>query len=97
MRELAGERALYPVAGPRPKLPGVATALKILFSSRDCGSSETDSGLPPLELERNEVIALVNLLARFSSSLNTYRRLSGELLRQEPGLRPAVASAAPVA
>lgn len=79
---------------------GVATALKILFSSRDCsGEFPTDTSQLPfgqdLVLERNEVIALVNLLGRFSHSLETYHRLMALLQRQE-GVQPNVAEKAAV-
>lgn len=43
----------------------------------------------PLHLERNEVIALVNLLSRFSNSLNIYHTLSRQLQAQQ-GLQPSV-------
>ncbi|GIL71642.1 hypothetical protein Vretifemale_2171 [Volvox reticuliferus] len=63
---------------------GVATALKVLFSSSDCsGSLPTAPSLSTLVLERNEVIALVNLLERFSASIEYYRQLSAELQAQE--------------
>jgi ERO1-like protein alpha len=78
---------------------GVATALKILFSSRDCsGELPHTSQLPfgqDLVLERNEVIALVNLLGRFSHSLDTYHRLTAELQRQE-GVARSIADKAAV-
>jgi ERO1-like protein alpha len=56
---------------------GLATALKILFSSPGCESSVED--VPQLHLERNEVIALINLLERFSSSLVYYRDMSDQI------------------
>jgi ERO1-like protein alpha len=53
---------------------GVATSLKILFSSETCtGDTPGDN---TLILERNEVIALVNLLERLSASVETVRSLS---------------------
>ncbi|PNW70516.1 hypothetical protein CHLRE_17g723150v5 [Chlamydomonas reinhardtii] len=59
---------------------GVATALKVLFSSSDCNNTlPTSPALSTLALERNEVIALVNLLERFSASIEYYRQLSAEL------------------
>jgi len=45
---------------------GVGTALKILFSV-DSGNSVGQ----PLQLQRNEVIALINLLNRLSESVQT--------------------------
>lgn len=51
---------------------GIATSLKVLF--------EEDS---TVEFDRNEVIALVNLLGRLSESVDTIRRLSVELRAQE--------------
>jgi ERO1-like protein alpha len=78
---------------------GVATALKILFSSRDCsGELPASSELPfgeDLVLERNEVIALVNLLGRFSHSLETYHRLTARLQRQQ-GVEPSITDKAAV-
>jgi hypothetical protein len=80
-------------------LAGVATALKILFSARDCSGELPDTSQLPfgeaLELERNEVIALVNLLGRFSHSLETYHRLTAELQRQE-GVERSIADRAAV-
>jgi ERO1-like protein alpha len=70
---------------------GIATALKILLESDDC----FQEGLPPmqmlekLKLERNEVIALVNLLTKLSHSVATYRVLS-ERLQEEEGIKPCV-------
>ncbi|GBF89565.1 hypothetical protein Rsub_02283 [Raphidocelis subcapitata] len=65
---------------------GVATALKILFASHDCAAPAPGAPAPPppppsedLSLERNEAIALVNLLARFSNSLHLHRELSARL------------------
>ncbi|EFJ53070.1 endoplasmic reticulum oxidoreductin 1 family protein [Volvox carteri f. nagariensis] len=79
---------------------GVATALKVLFSSSDCsGTLPTSPVLSTLVLERNEVIALVNLLERFSASIEYYRHLSEELQALE-GAEAAplvVASGEPVA
>lgn len=78
---------------------GVATALKILFSARDCsGELPVSSELPfgeDLVLERNEVIALINLLGRFSHSLETYHRLTAQLQRQE-GVVPSITDKAAV-
>eukprot|EP00892_Ulva_mutabilis_P007243 jgi/Ulvmu1/4891/UM020_0177.1 len=60
---------------------GVATALKILFASDDCFRE----GLAPsqvlgaLNLERNEVIALVNLLTKLAHSVATYRTMADQL------------------
>lgn len=53
---------------------GIATSLKILFSQEDCSSSV--STVPQLHLERNEVIALVNLLERLSKSIEVVRTMS---------------------
>lgn len=59
---------------PLHRPTGVATALKVLFSSSDCsGALPTSPALSTLVLERNEVIALVNLLERFSASIEYYR------------------------
>lgn len=78
---------------------GVATALKILFSSRDCSGELPDTSQLPfgeeLVLERNEVIALINLLGRFSHSLETYHILTAEL-QQQQGVTPSIADKAAV-
>lgn len=58
------------------QLLGVATSLKVLFSAADCGAGGGDAALPPLVLERNEVIALVNLLERLAKSVEIVRSLS---------------------
>lgn len=55
---------------------GIATALKILFHVDDCDSGAGQLELSKLILERNEVIALVNLLERLSQSVETYRVMS---------------------
>ncbi|GFR42593.1 hypothetical protein Agub_g3523, partial [Astrephomene gubernaculifera] len=71
---------------------GVATALKVLFSSSDCsGALPTSPALSTLVLERNEVIALVNLLERFSASIQYYKELSGELQEQQGAERAPLA------
>ena len=63
------------------QLLGIATSLKILFSSEDCsGGSGSGNGMPPLMLERNEVIALFNLLERLAASIELVRTLSLELV-----------------
>jgi hypothetical protein len=43
-----------------------------------------------------QVIALINLLARFSSSIETYHKLSAQLREQHPEVMPAVRSRAAV-
>ena len=56
---------------------GIATSLKVLFAAEDCGSA---SGQPQqLQLERNEVIAMLNLLERLSASIEAVRELSLQL------------------
>ena len=75
---------------------GIATALKILFSSEDCAdrgsgqSLQPDAELEGLELERNEVIALINLLERFSAAINYYNQMSQALQSQQPQIRPVL-------
>ena len=56
---------------------GIATSMKVLFSAEDCDGSQTEA--PTLVLERNEVIAIVNLLQRLSHSIEVVRRLSKQL------------------
>ncbi|XP_062014511.1 endoplasmic reticulum oxidoreductin-1-like [Rosa rugosa] len=55
---------------------GLGTALKILFSVD--GKNNQDQ---PLQLQRNEVIALVNLLNRLSESVEIVRQ-SGDSIRK---------------
>ena len=45
---------------------GIATSLKVLFSADDCSGALSGQ---PLQLERNEVIAMLNLLERLSASI----------------------------
>ncbi len=73
---------------------GIATALKILFNEEDCSaaSSVAEQMNKSLRLERNEVIALVNLLERYSKSLQIYTSLSNNM-QQEAGVRPSVSGA----
>lgn len=82
-------------------ITGIATALKILFHSADCGAELPHSGVEVegLELERNEVIALINLLERFSSSINYYHEMSSALQgsRGSASHRPALTMSEPVA
>lgn len=83
---------------PPPLSPpsGIATALKILFSSADCdgklsdGTSASQRGGEGLglELERNEVIALINLLERFSASITYYHSMSRALQSRQPSSKP---------
>ncbi|KAK9810482.1 hypothetical protein WJX72_011392 [[Myrmecia] bisecta] len=56
---------------------GIATSLKVLFSSDDCTGLPTNE--PRLTLERNEVIALINLLERLSQSIEVVRKMSLQL------------------
>lgn len=56
------------------RMLGVAAAFKILFSVEDCLG---DGGSGELVLERNEIIALINLLAQFSSSIEAVRTMHG--------------------
>ena len=51
--------------------------MKVLFSAEDCDGSQTEA--PTLVLERNEVIAIVNLLQRLSHSIEVVRKLSKQL------------------
>ncbi|KAK9805755.1 hypothetical protein WJX73_005872 [Symbiochloris irregularis] len=60
------------------QLLGIATSLKILFSSDDCTGATSDA--LQLSLERNEVIALMNLLERLSHSIEVVRVMSAQLL-----------------
>lgn len=63
---------------------GIATSLKILFSEADCAEQGGD-----LTLERNELIALVNLLERLSTSVEVVRSLSLALkVAEEDGSLP---------
>lgn len=69
---------------------GVSTALKVLFEDDEgCSPDSTTSSsngsfhARPLQLERNEVIALLNLLQRLSASLETVRVMS-QSIRNAP-------------
>jgi hypothetical protein len=82
---------------PRPPpTPGVATALKVLFASNDCtgAAPAAGSGFSDLALERNEAIALINLLARFSNSLHLYHELSAQVAAAGGGAPALKAGAA---
>ena len=46
------------------------TSLKVLFSADDCSGNPANG--PQLVLERNEVIALLNLLERLSTSIEVH-------------------------
>ena len=59
---------------------GIATSLKILFSTEDCSSPGSNSSL---QLERNEVIALVNLLERLSKSIEVVRTISLQIADEQ--------------
>jgi ERO1-like protein alpha len=61
---------------------GIATALKVLFSEQEAPGGG-DAAVAALKLERNEVIALVNLLERLSKSIQIYWSLSQQLQQQE--------------
>lgn len=73
---------------------GIATALNILFDSQpqieQAGSLGVGAGVAastaPLHLERNEVIALINLLERLSTSIEIVRDLSLQV--QTNGVTP---------
>ncbi len=55
---------------------GIATSLKVLFSADDCAGAQQPGHLEPLRLERNEVIALLNLLERLAQSIEVVRDMS---------------------
>ena len=59
---------------------GIATSLKVLFSADDCSGNPANG--PQLVLERNEVIALLNLLERLSNSIEVHAWLGRMLARQ---------------
>lgn len=62
---------------------GLATALKVLFHESDCNDDTGTVDVVPLILERNEVISLINLLAKLSNSIETYREMS--IMLEEKG------------
>ena len=64
---------------------GVATSLKILFASNNCFERNLRPAelLAALKLERNEVIALVNLLAKLSYSVAAYWDMSQQLVNAQ--------------
>lgn len=63
---------------------GIATSLKVLFSDADCQG--VPSAQPTLVLERNEVIAMINLLERLSKSIELVRVMSAQILSGDEGL-----------
>lgn len=67
---------------------GIATSLKVLFTSESCDGAA--HGHPQLELERNEVIALLNLLERLSKSIEIVRTMSAQLTNSSPPSHGAV-------
>ena len=58
-------------------LAGIATSLKVLFAAEDFGSGSRQPA--QLQLERNEVIAMLNLLERLSASIEVVREMSLQL------------------
>eukprot|EP01026_Neomeris_dumetosa_P062957 TRINITY_DN5970_c0_g2_i1.p1 TRINITY_DN5970_c0_g2~~TRINITY_DN5970_c0_g2_i1.p1 ORF type:complete len:492 (+),score=46.91 TRINITY_DN5970_c0_g2_i1:55-1476(+) len=68
---------------------GISTALKILFSADDCKGHTPVDSFQDLTLERNELIALINLLDRLSQSVELYRRMS-LLLKEREGFQRVV-------
>ncbi|XP_019159165.1 PREDICTED: endoplasmic reticulum oxidoreductin-1-like isoform X4 [Ipomoea nil] len=62
---------------------GLGTALKILFSV-----DGQKHPLQPLQLQRNEVIALMNLLNRLSESISFVREMSPDIEKVMEGLVP---------
>ena len=68
---------------------GVATSLKILFNTESCDGTALSS--IELAVERNEVIALVNLLERLSKAIEIVRDMSSKIKTGEANnLRGAV-------
>lgn len=60
---------------------GIGTALKILFSDVPVASDRPALDNKKFQLERNDVVALLNSLGRFSSSIvevNEFRKVLGE-------------------
>ena len=55
---------------------GIATSLRILFTPTDCVQLVPAQGEPQLQLERNELIALLNLLERLSRSIEVVQQMS---------------------
>ena len=71
---------------------GLATALKVLFHDEDCNVDQVGDRLAPQPfiLERNEVIALINLLDRLSEGIETYRTMSILLEERDQEHHPGV-------
>ena len=57
---------------------GIATSLKVLFHDDGCEAGSDPK--PNLILERNEVIALINLFERLSNAIEIVRVMSLQLL-----------------
>ena len=72
----------YTPGDPSHMSAGIATSLKILFHEGECADDEVK---PQLILERNEVIALVNLFERLSKAIDIVRVMSLELLDRRNG------------
>lgn len=73
------------------EIAGIATSLKILFDSSDCGANgAADAAQSGLVLERNEVIALFNLLERLSKSIEVVRQMSLQLLEDNGDQHPSL-------
>ena len=56
---------------------GIATSLKVLFSPESCSMAGED--MTHFMLERNEVIALINLLERLSHSIEIVKDMYQQL------------------
>lgn len=67
------------------QLLGIATSLKILFSSDNCSGGHHEEGLI---LERNEVIALINFLERLAKAVDIVRSLSLQVVNGEAANHP---------
>jgi hypothetical protein len=63
--------------------------MQVLFSvpPPPPGSSTTACADPQLNLDRNEVVAMINLLAKLSKSVDAIRELSLQLEQQEASLQ----------
>ena len=84
------------------QIEGLATALKILFEGRRITTDTPPRQQQPTTLGRNEVVALFNLLARLSESLETVRELShttpttcGTPVSHSPGSEASMTSSLP--
>ena len=63
-------------------LAGIATALKLMTPAPEDGGGITGVAAATVKLERNEIIALVNLFAAVSRSVETVRTATAHVVER---------------